>query len=76
MNKWLRRSALAGGVLVAVPVLALGGIYGMSASAVGTGHESVVHAIDPSTGDAIEGRGSRRFTVARIVTRRTSAATC
>ena len=55
MKKWLRRSAYAVGTLVALLVLTIGGIYGMSASALGTGHESVAHAIDPSSANATEG---------------------
>lgn len=55
MKVWLRRLGIAAGALAALLVLALGGVYGMSASAVGTGHAGTAHAFDASIGNAVEG---------------------
>lgn len=55
MKPWLRRVGIGAGGLAAVGVLALGGVYGMSAAAVGKGHAVETHAFDASTGDPVEG---------------------
>ncbi|MEX0893275.1 MAG: c-type cytochrome [Gemmatimonadota bacterium] len=55
MKVWLRRAGLAFGGLAALLLLALGGVYGMSASAVGTGHAAEPHPFDASIGNAMEG---------------------
>ena len=55
MRTWRRRIGFAAGGLAAVLVLALGGIYGMSAAAVGTGHEASAHALDVAGADVAEG---------------------
>jgi mono/diheme cytochrome c family protein len=56
MRTWQRRIGMVAAGLVAVVVLALGGVYGLSASAVGTGHAVESHAFDASAGDATDGR--------------------
>jgi len=38
MRVWLRRIGMGLGVLVVLLLLALAGVYGLSAAAVGTGH--------------------------------------
>lgn len=55
MRTWKRRLGFAAGGLAAVLVLALGGIYGMSAAAVGTGHDASAHALDLAAADVAEG---------------------
>jgi hypothetical protein len=55
MKTWQRRLAIGVGSLVGLVVLLLGGVYGMSASAVGTGHPAEAHPFDASIGDALEG---------------------
>ncbi|HEX6694062.1 MAG TPA: cytochrome c [Longimicrobiales bacterium] len=55
MKKWLRRSAYVVGTLVALLVLTIGGIYGMSASVLGARPEAAAHAIDPAAANPTEG---------------------
>lgn len=55
MKVWQRRLGLGLGGLVMVVVLLLGGVYGMSASAVGTGHIGEAHPFNAAIGSAVEG---------------------
>lgn len=55
MKTWKRRLGIGVGGLSAVVILLLGGAYGMSASAVGAGHDVASHPFDASIGDAVEG---------------------
>lgn len=55
MKTWQRRIGIGVGSICALAVLLLGGVYGMSASAVGAGHASESHPFDASIGDAVEG---------------------
>lgn len=55
MKTWVRRVGMGLGALAALGLLAVGGIYGLSAAAVGTGHSAPAHAFDASRGDATEG---------------------
>ena len=54
MKTWKRRLGIGVGGLSAVVILLLGGAYGMSASAVGAGHDVASHPFDASIGDAVE----------------------
>lgn len=55
MKVWQRRLGIGLGGLVMVVVLLLGGVYGMSASAVGVGHAGETHPFNAAIGDVIEG---------------------
>lgn len=55
MNVWLRRIGIGLGGLVALLVVALVAVYGLSASALGTGHALEPHAFSAASGDATEG---------------------
>lgn len=55
MKTWVRRAGIGLGALAALGLLAVGGIYGLSAAAVGTGHRAPEHAFDASGGNATEG---------------------
>lgn len=55
MKTWQRRTMKAVGALIAVVVLLVAGVYGMSAPALGTGHGMEPHAFNGAIGDAIEG---------------------
>lgn len=55
MKVWVRRSAVGVGAVAAVVLVAVGGIYGLSAAALGTGHAGKPHAFDASIGRVSEG---------------------
>lgn len=55
MKTWQRRLAFGAGGLIMLFVLLMGGVYGMSASVVGTGHAAEPHPFNGATGDAAEG---------------------
>lgn len=55
MKTWKRRIGLVVGGFSALVILLMGGVYGMSASALGTGHAATSHPFDASIGDATEG---------------------
>jgi hypothetical protein len=55
MNVWLRRAGIALGGLAALILIAISGVYGMSAAAVGTRHAAESHAFDAAIGRAEEG---------------------
>jgi mono/diheme cytochrome c family protein len=55
MKVWLRRLGFAAGGLVALLVLALGGVYGLSASALAPGQVTYAHPFDATGADAAEG---------------------
>lgn len=55
MKTWQRRLGIGVGGFCALAILLLGGAYGMSASAVGAGHDVEPHPFDASIGDAVEG---------------------
>lgn len=55
MKVWQRRLVLGVGSMAVVVILMAGGIYGMSASAVRSGHGTETHDFDASIGNVIEG---------------------
>ena len=55
MKVWLRRAGIGLGGLAALGLVAIGGVYGMSASAVGTGHAGQPHPFNAAVGNAAEG---------------------
>ena len=55
MKTWQRRLGLAVGGIAALFLLVLGGVYGMSASAVGGGHAANPHPFNGAIGNAAEG---------------------
>jgi len=55
MRVWVRRSAIGVGAIAAVVLVAVSGIYGLSAAAVGTGHAGKPHAFNASNGRVAEG---------------------
>jgi cytochrome c553 len=55
MKVWVRRTGMALGGLAALVLVAISGVYGMSAAAVGTRHAGEPHAFDASIGRAAEG---------------------
>lgn len=55
MRTWQKRVAFAAAGSGAVIMLLIGGVYGMSAAAVGTRHAVETHAFDASIGNAVEG---------------------
>jgi mono/diheme cytochrome c family protein len=56
MKVWQRRLGMGLGGLALVLLLLLGGIYGMSAAAVGTRHLGEVHPFNGAIGNALEGQ--------------------
>ncbi|CAN5790092.1 c-type cytochrome [soil metagenome] len=55
MKIWQRRLGLGVGGFALLIMLLLGGVYGMSASAVGAGHAGEAHPFNAEIGDALEG---------------------
>ena len=55
MKTWQRRLAMTFGGIAALFLLVLGGVYGMSASAVGGGHTTDPHPFNGAIGNAAEG---------------------
>jgi mono/diheme cytochrome c family protein len=55
MKTWKRRIGIVVGGFSTVVILLMGGVYGMSASALGTGHAAESHPFDASMGDAAAG---------------------
>lgn len=55
MKTWQRRAMKTVGGLIGVVVLLLAGVYGLSASALGTGHRVEPHPFNGAIGDALEG---------------------
>ena len=55
MRVWVRRLGIVFGGLMALVLVAISGVYGMSASAVGTGHAGQPHPFDASIGRSGEG---------------------
>lgn len=55
MKTWQRRFGLVAGSVVVLAVALIGGVYGMSASALGPNHAATSHLFDASIGDAVEG---------------------
>ncbi|MGH7447246.1 MAG: c-type cytochrome, partial [Longimicrobiales bacterium] len=55
MKVWQRRILIGVGGFAALVVLLIAGVYGLSASAVGTKHVVDTHAFDASIGNAAEG---------------------
>lgn len=55
MKTWKRRIGIGVGGFSALVILLMGGVYGMSASTVGTGHAVESHPFDGSIGNAVEG---------------------
>jgi mono/diheme cytochrome c family protein len=55
MKTWQRRSLIGMGGVAGLFVIVLGGVYGMSASAVGTRHAVSPHPFDASAGEAAAG---------------------
>ena len=55
MKTWQRRVGMGVGATLALCVLALGGVYGMSAAAVGTSHGTEPHPFNSAIGNALEG---------------------
>ncbi|HSJ08254.1 MAG TPA: cytochrome c [Longimicrobiales bacterium] len=56
MKAWQRRIGIGLGGVVGLFVLLLGGVYGMSSSAVGTGHAAEPHPFNGAIGNATEGQ--------------------
>jgi mono/diheme cytochrome c family protein len=55
MKTWQRRALIGIGGVAGLLVVLLGGVYGMSAAAVGTRHAVSPHPFDASGGDAVAG---------------------
>ncbi|HSJ30023.1 MAG TPA: c-type cytochrome [Longimicrobiales bacterium] len=55
MKTWQRRLGMTFGGIAALFLLVLGGVYGMSASAVGSGHTADPHPFNSAVGNAAEG---------------------
>lgn len=55
MKAWQRRVGIGAGGVVLLVVLLLGGVYGMSASAVGANHAAEPHPFSAAAGNATEG---------------------
>ena len=56
MKTWQRRTAIGVGSVFGLVVLLLGGVYGMSASAVGAGHAGEAHPFSSAGGNVEEGQ--------------------